>query len=91
MAWATTLRAHTDVLQAYEEGLHEQELEEPLPIQTDKQSPNPSSLPKNKLDNPPPGKGKDKMPPMERQLPDPLKQTRQKITANKKLLAAQAR
>jgi hypothetical protein len=65
--------AHTDVLQAYEEGLQEQGLEEPLHTQIDNQSPNPPNLPNNKLDNSPQSKGKDKTPPIERQLPDPLK------------------
>jgi hypothetical protein len=89
MAWATTLLAHIDVLQAYEEGLQEQELEELLPTQIDKQSPIPQNLPKNKQDNVPQGKGKDKMPPIERQLPNPLKEMRQKHAADTKLLAAQ--
>jgi hypothetical protein len=37
IARATTLLAHTDVLQTYEEGLHEQEPEDPLPKQTNQQ------------------------------------------------------
>ena len=63
MVWAVTLLAHTDILQAYEEGLQEQELEELLLTRTDKQSPIPPNSPKkNKQDNHPPGKEKEKMP-----------------------------
>jgi hypothetical protein len=58
MNWATTLLAHTDVLQAYEEGLREQELEEPPPTHTEKQNPDPATLPKTKPDNQTTGKGK---------------------------------
>ena len=41
MTWATTLLTHTDVLQAYEEGLQEEEMEEPPLAHTDKQNPIP--------------------------------------------------
>jgi hypothetical protein len=85
------LLAHTDVLQAHEEGLHEQELEEPSLTHTNKQSLNPLKPPKNKQKNQTTCKGKDKRPPMERHLPDPLKQTRQKQAKDAKLLAAQTR
>jgi hypothetical protein len=66
MAWAATLLVYTEELQAYDEGRHEQEPKEPLPTQTNKQNLNPPYLPKQKLDNLPPYKEKDKMPPMER-------------------------
>jgi hypothetical protein len=36
MAWATTILTHTDVLQAYEEGLQEEETEEAQQTHTDK-------------------------------------------------------
>ncbi len=85
--WAITLLTHTDVLQAYEEGLQEQEMEEPPLKHTTKQIPIPPKLPKNKPENQTTGKGKDKMLPMERQLPNPLKQMRQKQAAESKLLA----
>ena len=90
MAREAIMLAHTDVLQAYEKGLHEQELEEPPPAQTNKQSLYPPNLPKNTHDNLPQGKGKDKMPPMKWQLPEPLKYMRQKQAADAKLLAAHA-
>jgi len=63
----------TDVIQAYEEGLQGQELEEPPPTHTDKQNPDPPKLPKTKADNQTTSKGRHNMPPMERQPPDPLK------------------
>jgi hypothetical protein len=88
MTWEITLLAHTDVLQAYEEGLQEQQLEEPPLTHTNKQSPNPPKLPQNKPNNQTTCKGKDMMPLMEPQLPDPLKQMRQKQAANAKLLVA---
>jgi hypothetical protein len=88
MTWAVDLLAHTDVLQAYKEGLQEHELEEPPLTHTDKQSPNPPNPSKNKLDNQTTSKGKDKMPSMERQLPDPLKHMRRKHAADAKLLAS---
>ena len=91
MVWATSMLTHTDVLQAYEEGIKEQEPEESLLTQTNKQSSNPPNLAKNKLDNLPTCKRKDKMPPMERQLPDPLKQMRQKQATYAKLLATHAK
>jgi hypothetical protein len=47
------------------------------------------NLPKSKLDNLPPNNGKDRMPPMERQPSDPLKQMRQKQATTAKLLVAQ--
>jgi hypothetical protein len=40
---------------------------------------------------PPPSKGKEKMPPMERQVPEPLKKLRQKHALEAKILAAQQR
>ncbi len=80
--------AHTDALQAYEEGLQEQEQEEPPQTQTEKQSPSSHKLPKTKTEKQNTGKGKDKMPPLEKQLPDPLKQMRQKQAADAKLLAS---
>ena len=68
VAWATTVMKRTDVLQAYEEGLQEQELEDPPHNQPDiqKQGKTPISpySPKNTPDNQ--NKGKDKMPPMVR-------------------------
>ena len=89
MRWATTLLAHTDILQDYEEGFQEQEQEEPPPTHTEKQTPTPHELPKTKTENQTTNKGKDKIPPMERQLLDPLKQMRQKQAADAKLLATQ--
>ena len=83
--------AHTDVLQAYEEGLQEQEQEEPPQMQTEKQSPSSHELPKTKTENQHTSKGKDKMPPLERQLLDPLKQMRQKPAADAKLLVTHNR
>jgi type IV secretory pathway VirB10-like protein len=91
--WATTLLGHTDVLQAYEEGLQEDQ-EEPLPPNnTDQQNkekpPTPKNIPKTTPENR--NKGKDKMPPMTRATPDPLKQMRQQQVAEAKLLAAENR
>ena len=63
MAWAATILTHTDVLQAYEEGLQEQEMEEPPLKHTTKQIPQPT-LPMTKPENQTAGKGKGKMPPM---------------------------
>jgi hypothetical protein len=83
IAWATILLVHIDVLQAYEEGVQEQELEEPPPTQTYQQRPNLSNPSKNTPASSPPGKGKGKMPPMERHLPDPFKQMRQKSNRSK--------
>jgi GTPase SAR1 family protein len=87
--WATTLLEHTDVLQAYEAGLQE-ELEDPHPYQPNRQQQEQTRIPT------PPGqtpanqtKGKDKMPTMTRQTPDPLKQMRQKQAADAKQLAAE--
>ncbi len=57
-------------------------------MQTEKQNPIPSNLPKSKLHNRPPDKGKDKMSPLERQLPYPLKQARQKQAADSNPLVA---
>ena len=71
----------------------EQEPEDLPPKQTDpqKQEKNPisPSLPKSKPDNLPQNKGKDKMPPIERQTLDPLKRMRRKQATDAKLLAAQ--
>ena len=68
--------AHTNVLEAYEEGLQEQE-PEPLPTHPYKQKQGANSIPlnspKSKIDNLPPNKGKEKMPPLEWQLPGPPK------------------
>jgi len=47
------------------------------------------NLPKSKPDNLPQNKGKDKMPPIERQTLDPLKRMRRKQATDAKLLAAQ--
>ena len=77
MARATTLLAHTGVLQTYEEGLKEQEPKDLPPKQTNQhkkaEKPITPNLSKSKLDNLPENKEKDKMPPMERQPSNPLK------------------
>jgi hypothetical protein len=67
----------------YEEGLDESE-EEQQKTNHDRQPPD------NTVKQPaPPSKGKEKMPPVERLVPNPLKQLRQKQVAEAKLLAAQ--
>jgi len=63
---------HPDILKAYEEGLHESEEEQQQTNQEQQPLNNTAKQP------PPPVKGKGKMPPIERQVPDPLKQLRQK-------------
>ena len=91
--WATTLLGHTDVLQAYEEGMMEDQ-EEPLPpTNTDQQNKGKPLTPKPVPETTPENwnKGKDKMPPMTRTTPDPLKHIRQKQAAEAKLLAAHNR
>ena len=82
--WATTLLEHTNVLQAYEELLQEEQ-EDPHPDQSNRQHLEQTRIPT------PPGqtpakqtKGKDKMLPMTRQTLDPLKQMRQKQAADAK-------
>jgi len=93
MAWVTTLLAHIDVFWAYEEGMQEQEPEEPLPTQTNKQSHDENTMSPNspyiKLDNLPLNNAKDKMPPTERHLPGPLKQMRRKQGTYAKILTVQ--
>ena len=79
MAWATTLLAHNDVLQAYQKVLKESE-PELLPTQGEKHKHADTTIPPNI----PKGKA-DKMPPMERQIPDPLKQLRQQQATTAKL------
>ena len=62
IAWATTLLDHTDVLQAYEENLHEQEREEhPLPNRQPKprKDPHPKKLPQDHTRQPKQRKGED--------------------------------
>jgi hypothetical protein len=51
MAWATTILTHTDVLQACEEGLQEQETEECLQTHTEKQVPIPPKHPNTTPEN----------------------------------------
>jgi hypothetical protein len=81
ITWATSMLGHTDVLQAYEEGMleHDQEESPPPPTNTDQQNkgkpPTQKVVPKTTPENR--NKGKDKMPPMTRTTPDPLKQMRQ--------------
>ena len=85
IAWATTLLAHPVILTAYEEGLQETEEEQQQPSQ--EQPPPP---PNNKGKPPtPPTKGKEKMTPMDRQIPDPLKHVRHQQVAEAKRLAAE--
>jgi hypothetical protein len=67
--------AHPDILASYEEGLQKIEEEQ----QQTNQEQHPSNATARKPT--PPTKGKEKMPPMERQIPDPLKQMRQKQAA----------
>jgi hypothetical protein len=94
MNWAMTLLEHTDVLQAYEEGLQEQDPGGPPPTtNTDpkqgEKPATPKTTPKTTTENR--NTGKEKMQPMARQTPDPLKQMRQKQAEAAKLLAAQNR
>jgi hypothetical protein len=77
--------AHPDILFAYEEGLPETEEEQQ---QTNQEQRNPNN---NEGQPSPPTNGKEKMPPMARHVPDPLKQLRQKHVAEVNLLAAQKR
>jgi hypothetical protein len=91
---AITLLGHTDVLQAYEEGLLEQDQEEsPLLTNTDQQNKGKPLTPKvvPKITPYNRNKGKEKNPPMTRTTPDPLKLMRQIQEAKAKLLAAQNR
>jgi hypothetical protein len=83
IAWATTVLAHPDILTAYEEGLQEPEDEEQQP---NKAQPPPKGKPPT-----PTTKGKEKMTPMDRQIPDPLKLMRQQQAAEAKRLAAEQR
>ena len=83
IAWATTLMSHQDILTSYEEGLHKLEEEKQ---QTKQEWQPPDNTAKQSA---PPSKSKEKMPSMERQVPDTLKQLRKKQAAEDKLLAAQ--
>ena len=91
--WSTTLLGHHDVLQAYEEGLQEDQEEPPPSNNTDQQNKEKPPTPKTNPKTTPQTRntGGDKMPPMTRGTPDPLKQMRQQQAAEAKLLAAQNR
>jgi hypothetical protein len=75
IAWATTLMAHPDILTTYEGGLQE--------LKQKKQRPHHEQQPPNNITKQPapPSKDKGKTPPTARQVPDPLKQLRQKQAA----------
>jgi hypothetical protein len=75
--------AHPDILTTYEVGLQKTWEEQ----QQTNHEHQPSNNTAKKLL--PPSKGKEKMPPMERQVLDPLKQLRHKQAVEAKLLAAQ--
>jgi len=66
IALATTIMAHPDILTTYEDGLQETEEEKP---QTNQEH-HPSIATAKKPT--PPTKGKEKIPPMERHIPNPL-------------------
>ena len=85
IACATTIMAHPGIHTAYEEGLHGTEEDQ---HQTNQEQPAPNNTAKKPT---PPTKGKEKTPSVERQIPDPLKQMRQKQAPEAKLLAAQQR
>ena len=85
IAWATTILAHPDILIDYEEGLQDIEEEDQQPS---KEQPPPTNKGKPPT---PPTKDKEKMTPMDRQIPDPLKLMRQQQAAEAKRLAAEQR